>query len=175
LLHRPILRPASRSEREAPSGRGAATLAGVQIVFGADHAGYLLKESLVRAATAAGYSVADLGTDSPDPVDYPDFAAAVAREVAGGRAERGVLVCGSGAGASIAANKVRGVRCAVAHDTYTAHQMVEHDDVNVLAVGSRVIGPALAEEIMFAFLGARFTNEERHRRRLDKVIALEEE
>jgi len=146
----------------------------MQIVFGADHAGYLLKESLIRAAATAGYSVTDLGTNSPDPVDYPDFAAAVAREVAGGRAERGVLVCGSGAGASIAANKVRGVRCAVAHDTYTAHQMVEHDDVNVLAVGSRVIGPTLAEEIMFAFLGARFTNEERHRRRLNKIIALEE-
>lgn len=146
----------------------------MRVVFGADHAGYLLKDSLLRAATAAGYAVADLGTDSPDPVDYPDFAAAVAREVAGEHAERGVLVCGSGAGASIAANKVRGVRCAVAHDTYTAHQMVEHDDVNVLAVGSRVIGPALAEEILFAFLGARFTDEERHRRRLNKIIALEE-
>jgi ribose 5-phosphate isomerase B len=153
---------------------GAATLIGMRVVFGADHAGYLLKDSLLRAATAAGYAVADLGTDSSDPVDYPDFAAAVAREVAAERAERGVIVCGSGAGASIAANKVRGVRCAVAHDTYTAHQMVEHDDVNVLAVGSRVIGPALAEEILFAFLGARFTDEERHRRRLNKIIALEE-
>jgi ribose 5-phosphate isomerase B len=153
---------------------GAATLIGMRVVFGADHAGYLLKDSLLRAATAAGYAVADLGTDSSDPVDYPDFAAAVAREVAAERAERGVIVCGSGAGASIAANKVRGVRCAVAHDTYTAHQMVEHDDVNVLAVGSRVIGPALAEEILFAFLGARFTDEERHRRRLSKIIALEE-
>jgi ribose 5-phosphate isomerase B len=153
---------------------GAATLIGMRVVFGADHAGYLLKDSLLRAATAAGYAVADLGTDSSDPVDYPDFAAAVAREVAAERAERGVIVCGSGAGASIAANKVRGVRCAVAHDTYTAHQMVEHDDVNVLAVGSRVIGPALAEEILFAFLGAHFTEEERHRRRLSKIIALEE-
>jgi ribose 5-phosphate isomerase B len=146
----------------------------MHVVFGADHAGYLLKESLMRAAAAAGHSVADLGTSSPDPVDYPDFAAAVAREVVAGRAERGVVICGSGAGAAIAANKVRGVRCAVAHDTYTAHQMVEHDDVNVLAVGSRVIGPALAEEIMFTFLKASFTNEERHRRRVDKIIALEE-
>lgn len=146
----------------------------MRVVFGADHAGYLLKESLIRSAAAAGYSVTDLGTGSTEPVDYPDFAAAVARTVAGGGADRGVVVCGSGAGASIAANKVRGVRCAVAHDTYTAHQMVEHDDVNVLAVGSRVIGPALAEEILFAFLGARFTDEERHRRRLNKVMALEE-
>jgi ribose 5-phosphate isomerase B len=146
----------------------------MHIVFGADHAGYLLKESLIRVAAAAGHSVADLGTHSQEPVDYPDFAAAVAREVAAGRAERGVVVCGSGAGASIAANKVHGVRCAVAHDTYTAHQMVEHDDANVLTVGSRVIGPALAEEIMLAFLDAHFTNEERHRRRLNKIMALEE-
>jgi ribose 5-phosphate isomerase B len=146
----------------------------MHLAFGADHAGYLLKESLIRVAAAAGHSVTDLGTDSPEPVDYPDYAATVAREVASGRAERGVVVCGSGAGASIAANKVRGARCAVAHDTYTAHQMVEHDDANVLAVGSRVIGPALAEEVMLAFLGARFTNEERHRRRLDKILALEE-
>lgn len=146
----------------------------MNIVFAADHAGYLLKESLVRVAGDAGHAVADLGTHSPEPVDYPDYAAAVAREVAAGRAERGVVVCGSGAGASIAANKVRGIRCAVAHDTYTAHQMVEHDDVNVLAVGSRVIGPALAEEILLTFLNARFTNEERHRRRVGKIIALEE-
>jgi len=146
----------------------------MHLVFAADHAGYPLKDSLMQIAAAAGHSVADLGTNSSEPVDYPDFAAAVAREVAAGRAERGVVVCGSGAGASIAANKVRGVRSAVAHDTYTAHQMVEHDDVNVLAVGSRVIGPALAEEVMLAFLGARFTNEERHRRRLNKILALEE-
>ena len=146
----------------------------MHVVFAADHAGYLLKDSLIRAADAAGYSTADLGTNSPAPVDYPDVAAAVAREVVAGRADRGVLVCGSGAGASIAANKVRGARCAVAHDSYTAHQMVEHDDVNVLAVGSRVIGPALAEELLLAFLGARFTGEERHLRRLGKIIALED-
>jgi ribose 5-phosphate isomerase B len=146
----------------------------MHVVFGADHAGYLLKEPLIRAAEAAGHSVADLGTNSPGPVDYPDFAAAVAREVAAGRADRGVVVCGSGAGASIAANKVRGARCAVAHDTYTAHQMVEHDDANILSLGSRVVGPALAEELLLAFLGARFTGEERHLRRLGKIIALEE-
>lgn len=146
----------------------------MRIVFGADHAGYVLKDHLKRRAAAAGHEVADVGTDSDEPVDYPDFAAAVAREVASGRAERGVVVCGSGAGASIAANKVRGVRAGVAHDTYTAHQMVEHDDANVLALGSRVVGPALADELLAAFLDARFTGEERHRRRLAKIIALEE-
>ena len=151
-----------------------ASLSRVKIVFGADHAGFPLKEALTAAAAAAGYDVEDLGTHGTDPVDYPDFAAAVARAVAAGRAEKGVVVCGSGAGAAIAANKVRGVRAAVAHDTYTAHQMVEHDDANVLALGSRVVGAALAEEILLAFLAARFSGEERHRRRLAKVIALEE-
>jgi ribose 5-phosphate isomerase B len=145
----------------------------VKIAFGADHAGFPLKEALAAAADAAGHAVLDLGTDSEDSVDYPDFAAAVGRAVASGRAERGVLVCGSGAGASIAANKVRGVRCVLAHDTYTAHQSVEHDDANVVALGSRVIGPRLAEEIVDAFLSARFTEEDRHRRRVDKVAALE--
>jgi RpiB/LacA/LacB family sugar-phosphate isomerase len=143
------------------------------VVFGADHAGFALKEVLGRAAADAGHQVLDLGTHSEEPVDYPDFAAAVARAVASGRAERGVVVCGSGAGASVAANKIRGIRCAVAHDTYTAHQMVEHDDANVIALGSRVIGPALAEELLFAFLGARFSGEERHRRRVAKITALE--
>ncbi|MCU0282058.1 MAG: RpiB/LacA/LacB family sugar-phosphate isomerase [Acidimicrobiia bacterium] len=113
----------------------------MHIVFGADHAGFPLKETLIRAVADAGYSVEDLGTHTTDPVDYPDFAAAVAREVAAGRADKGVVVCGSGAGAAIAANKVRGVRAAVAHDTYTAHQMVEHDDANVITLGSRVVGP----------------------------------
>lgn len=116
----------------------------------------------------------DLGTHSEEPVDYPDFAAAVARAVVEGRADRGIVVCGSGAGACVAANKIRGVRAATAHDTYTAHQAVEHDDVNVLCLGSRVVGPALALELVDAFLAARFTGEERHRRRLAKVSALEE-
>ena len=146
----------------------------MHVVFGADHAGFPLKENLIHAVTAAGYTVEDLGTHSADPVDYPDFAAAVAREVAAGRADRGIVVCGSGAGAAIAANKIKGVRAAVAHDTYTAHQMVEHDDANVIALGSRVVGPALAEEIVLAYLAARFTGEDRHRRRLAKITALEE-
>jgi len=118
--------------------------------------------------------VIDLGTHSEEPVDYPDYAAAVARAVADGKADRGLVVCGSGAGASIAANKVKGVRSAVTHDTYSAHQAVEHDDANVIAVGSRVIGSNVAEEIVDAFLAARFTGEERHIRRLAKVAALEE-
>ncbi len=153
--------------------RGKLPSAAMHLAIGSDHAGYQLKEAMGRVIANAGHSVTDLGTHSEEPCDYPDFAAAVARAVAEGRAERGLIVCGSGAGASIAANKIKGVRCGLAHDTYTAHQMVEHDDVNVLALGSRVIGPALAEEIVLAFLSARFSGEERHRRRLAKVRALE--
>jgi len=146
----------------------------VKIAVGADHAGYALKEALGARIAAAGHSVLDLGTHSEDPVDYPDYAAAVGIAVADGRADRGVLVCGSGAGASIAANKIKGVRCAVTHDTYSAHQSVEHDDVNVIAVGSRVIGVRVAEEIVDAFLEARFSGDDRHVRRLGKVAALED-
>lgn len=146
----------------------------MKVAIGADHAGYALKEALGARIAAAGHSVLDIGTHSEDPVDYPDYAAAVGRAVAEGRSDRGVLVCGSGAGASIAANKVKGVRCAVTHDTYSAHQAVEHDDVNVIAVGSRVIGVRVAEEIVDAFLGARFSGDERHVRRLGKVAALED-
>lgn len=145
----------------------------MRIVIAADHAGYELKERLARAVAAAGHAVTDLGTHSSDPVDYPDYAAAVGRAVTSDKAERGIVVCGSGAGASIAANKVRGVRCALAHDTYTAHQSVEHDDANVLALGSRVVGPLLAEDIAVAFLQAEFTGEERHVRRVEKVADLE--
>jgi len=146
----------------------------VRIALGADHAGFELKGIVARHLAEQGYTVFDLGTHSSDPVDYPDFAAAVARAVADGRADRGIVVCGSGAGASIAANKIRGIRATVAHDTYTAHQGVEHDDVNVLALGSRVIGPALALELVDAFLAAKFSGEERHVRRMEKVKALED-
>jgi len=147
----------------------------VRVAVGADHAGFQLKEDLAKLLAEQGYAVLDMGTHSELPVDYPDYAAAVGRAVRDGRADRGVLVCGSGAGAAIAANKIKGVRAALAHDTYTAHQSVEHDDANVMVVGSRVIGPALAEEVATAFLLARFTGEERHVRRLDKVKALEAE
>jgi RpiB/LacA/LacB family sugar-phosphate isomerase len=145
----------------------------MRIAISADHAGYDLKERLAKVVAGAGHAVTDLGTHSTDPVDYPDYAAALAKAVVTGRAERGIVVCGSGAGAAIAANKVKGVRAAVAHDTYTAHQCVEHDDVNVLALGSRVIGENLADEVVLAFLDARFSGAERHVRRLAKIEALE--
>ncbi len=147
----------------------------MRVAIGADHAGYGLKELLVELLTGQGHAVVDLGTHSEAPVDYPDYAAAVGRAVRDGRADRGVIVCGSGAGAAIAANKIKGVRAVLAHDTYTAHQAVEHDDANVLTLGSRVIGSELACELATAFLLARFTGEERHVRRLDKVKAIEAE
>jgi RpiB/LacA/LacB family sugar-phosphate isomerase len=145
----------------------------MRIAVGSDHAGYPLKEHIASWLAESGHAVYDLGTHSADPVDYPDYAAAVAQAVLDGRADRGVIVCGSGAGAAIAANKLTGIRAAVAHDTYTAHQMVEHDDVNVLALGSRVIGQALAEELIRTFLDAKFSRDDRHVRRLDKIRALE--
>jgi ribose 5-phosphate isomerase B len=147
----------------------------MRIALGSDHAGFAMKAHLAGHLADAGFTVFDLGTHSEDPVDYPDFAAAVARAVVDGRADRGVVVCGSGAGACVAANKVKGIRAAVAHDTYTAHQAVEHDDVNVLCLGSRVIGTAVADELVDAFASARFSGEERHVRRLEKVKALERE
>ncbi|MDP2624502.1 MAG: ribose 5-phosphate isomerase B [Actinomycetota bacterium] len=147
----------------------------MHIAIASDHAGYELKEHLAKAVAGAGHAVTDLGTHSTEPVDYPDYAAAVARAVVTGRVERGIVVCGSGAGAAIAANKVRGIRAAVAHDTYTAHQCVEHDDANVLSLGSRVLGEQLAEELVRAFLEARFSGGERHVRRLAKIAALEAE
>jgi ribose 5-phosphate isomerase B len=121
----------------------------------------------------AGNEALALGTDSTEPIDYPDKALAVARAVAGGDADRGVIVCGSGAGVSVAATKAPGIRAATTHDTYTAHQGVEHDDLNVICLGARVVGPALAAEIVRAFVDASFTGEERHRRRLAKVAAIE--
>lgn len=145
----------------------------MRVVIGADHAGFPLKQELVTHLEAGGHVVLDVGTDSTDPVDYPDFAAAVARAVIGGEGERGIVVCGSGAGASIAANKITGIRCAVVHDHYTAHQAVEHDDMNVLALGARVIGAATATDIIDSFLAARFSGEERHLRRLRKVVELD--
>jgi ribose 5-phosphate isomerase B len=147
----------------------------MRLAIGADHAGFQLKEELKVLLADAGHTVLDLGTDSTESVDYPDFAAAVGRAVLAGDAERGIVVCGSGAGASIAANKLTGIRCAQTTDTYTGHQCVEHDDVNVIALASRVTGTALAWEITEAFLGATFSGKERFVRRLDKVAALERE
>jgi RpiB/LacA/LacB family sugar-phosphate isomerase len=145
----------------------------MKIVVGSDHAGFALKQEIAAFLRADGHDVLDVGTHSTAPADYPDSAEAVGRAVVEGRAERGVLVCGSGVGASVAANKVTGVRAAICHDTYSAHQGVEHDDMNVLVLGARIIGPALAPELVRAFLSARFSNEERHARRLAKVKALE--
>lgn len=150
------------------------TLPGMKIAVGADHAGYELKQTIAGELADMGYEVVDVGTDSLDPVDYPDFAEAVGRAVLDGTAERGVLICGSGAGASIAANKLKGIRATVAHDAYTAHQAVEHDDVNILTLGARVIGVAQASELVRAFIGAEFSGEDRHLRRLNKVKALED-
>jgi len=145
----------------------------MRIVIGADHAGFSLKEELAAQVRQLGHSVLDVGTHSSAPVDYSDYAEAVAEALVKGKADRGVLVCGSGVGASVAANKVSGIRAGLCHDTYSAHQAVEHDDMNVLVLGGRVIGPELARELVIAYLRAQFTGEERHRRRLQKVAAIE--
>ncbi len=145
----------------------------MRIALGSDHAGYPLKEQLATWLAESGHAVYDLGTHNTDPVDYPDYAAAVGKAVLDGRADRGIVICGSGAGAAVAANKLNGIRSSVAHDVYTAHQMVEHDDVNVLCLGSRVVGSSLAEDLVSAFLGAKFSREDRHVRRLDKIKAME--
>jgi ribose 5-phosphate isomerase B len=148
----------------------------MRVAFAADHAGAALKDELAKrlAAAGLGHEVIDLGGDDSDPQDdYPDFAARLGHAVRDGEAERGILICGSGVGASVAANKMVGIRTAVCHDTYSAHQGVEHDDMNVLTLGARVIGPEPAWECVVAFLGARFSGEPRHRRRLDKVLAIE--
>ena len=146
----------------------------MRVGIGADHAGYPLKEAIGAHLTKEGFSVVDFGTHSEEAVDYPDYAEAVARAIVDNRVERGIVVCGSGAGACIASNKVTGVRAMVAHDVYTSHQGVEHDDVNVLCLGARVITEELALELAATFLGASFTGEERHLRRLNKVLAIEE-
>lgn len=138
-----------------------------------DHAGFALKALVLEVVRSEGHEPVDLGTHSTDPVDYPDTARAAGEAIREGAAERAIVVCGSGAGVAVAACKLPGIRAAVAHDTYTAHQAVEHDDVNVLCLGGRVIGPAYAEEIMRMFLRAQFSGEDRHRRRLEKVAELE--
>lgn len=145
----------------------------MRIAVGSDHAGFELKQSVAAYLGSLGHQIVDVGTHSTDPVDYPDYAEAVAAAVLDGRAERAVLICGSGVGASVAANKVPGIRAGLCHDTYSAHQGVEHDEMNVLVLGSRVIGSELAHELARTFLGAQFTGEERHVRRVGKVNAIE--
>jgi ribose 5-phosphate isomerase B len=148
----------------------------MRVAFAADHAGARMKDELIRRLGAAGlgHELVDLGGDGSDPTDdYPDFAQRLGEAIREGRADRGILICGSGVGASVAATKMHGIRSAVCHDTYSAHQGVEHDDMNVLTLGARVIGPEPAYECSVAFLAATFSGEERHRRRLDKVLAME--
>lgn len=146
----------------------------MRVAFGCDHAGWPLRASILGELRASGFDVVDCGSEEPVPGDdYPDVAAAVGRAVVKGEADRGVLVCGSGVGASIAASKLTGVRCALCHDPFSAHQGVEDDDMNVIALGARVIGPELAVELIRDFLRARFSGAERHRRRVEKIAALE--
>ena len=146
----------------------------MRIAVGSDHAGFPLKEDLAAYVRDLGHQVVDVGTHGTDPVDYPDYAEILSRTLLDGLADRGVLICGSGVGASVAANKHHGIRAGLCHDTYSAHQGVEHDDMNVLVLGGRVIGEALARELVLAFTAAHFTHEERHERRLAKVRAIEE-
>jgi ribose 5-phosphate isomerase B len=145
----------------------------MRVAIGADHAGFELKRDLAGYVAQQGHEVTDLGTHSTAPVDYPDTAEAVATAVRNGQADRGIVVCGSGAGVAVAASKFPGIRAAVCHDTYTARQAVEHDDINVLCLGARVIGPALARALVDTFLAATFSGDERHLRRLAKIDAIE--
>jgi len=146
----------------------------MKIVIGSDHAGFDMKQGLLDYIRQLGHELSDVGAYSRDPSDYPDFAAKVGEAVIAGQAERGVLICGSGVGASVAANKVRGIRAGLCHDIYSAHQGVEHDNMNVLVLGSRVIGPETAREMVRGFLSANFSNEERHVRRLHKIDLMED-
>ncbi len=147
----------------------------MRIAIGSDHAGFALKQALLTTIKELGHDVVDVGTCNTDPVDYPDYAEAVGRKIIEGGVERGVLICGSGVGASVAANKMQGIRAGICHDCYSAHQGVEHDDMNMLVLGSRVIGVELARDLVRAFLAGQFTGEERHRRRLAKVKAIEDQ
>jgi len=144
------------------------------IAVASDHAGFPLKARVIEIARSLGHEPMDLGTCSTEPVDYPDFAEAIAHAILNGKAERGILLCGSGVGASVAANKFRGIRAGTCHDTFSAHQSVEDDNTNVLCLGARVIGPELAIEIVRAYLGAHFSGAERHVRRLAKIAVFEE-
>jgi ribose 5-phosphate isomerase B len=145
----------------------------LKIACAFDHAGFPLKQLVLATLDELGHEAIDLGTNSTEPVDYPDVARAAGEAVIRGDADRAIIVCGSGAGVAVAASKIPGIRAVVAHDTYTAHQAVEHDDCNVLCLGGRIIGPALAAELMAMFVSARFSGEERHLRRLEKIHQIE--
>lgn len=145
----------------------------MRVAIGGDHAGFSLKQSISAAFSGSVTEMFDCGTDSEKRCDYPDFAVAVAKKILSGQADRGIVVCGSGVGVSVAANKIPGIRAAICHDTYSAHQGVEHDDMNVLCIGGRIIGSELAFEIVDAFLKANYVPEARHAQRLDKVLEIE--
>ena len=145
----------------------------MRVALAADHAGFSLKTKIAAYLEEAGFEILDLGTHNEEPADYPDFARAIGKALQQQKADRGILICGSGVGACVAANKMSTIRAGLCHDTYSAHQGVEHDDINVLCLGARVIGEELARELVSAFLSARFTGEERHRRRLDKIKEIE--
>jgi len=145
----------------------------MRVVVGSDHAGYEMKQNILAHIRAIGHEVVDVGTDSASPVDYPDFAEALGMAIVNKKADRGILICGSGVGAVVAVNKIPGIRAAVCHDCYSAHQGVEHDDMNVLVLGARVIAADLAHDLVWLFLGAEFSGEERHKRRLEKLKKLE--
>jgi len=147
----------------------------MNIAIGADHGGFNLKTVLVEYLNKLGYTVQDLGTHSAESADYPDYARAVAQTIINKKAERGIVVCGSGVGASVASNKFPGIRASVCHDTFSAHQGVEDDDMNVLCLGARIVGPELAKEIVRTFLSASFSGAERHVRRLGKIDKIEKE
>jgi ribose 5-phosphate isomerase B len=147
----------------------------MKIAFACDHGGFPLKKDILDVIRCAGHEVIDLGTDSDSPVDYPDYVEKACRQVQQGKVERGIVVCGSGIGACVTANKMHGIYAGICHDTYSAHQGVEHDNMNVLCLGARVIGPALAQDVCKVFLSAQFSNEERHIRRLNKMKLIEKE
>ena len=149
-------------------------MANGRIALGSDHAGFSLKGDIATYIKGLGYEILDLGPHSAEPVDFPDYAEAVGHAILRGEAMRGILICGSGVGVSVAANKIPGIRAALCHDIYSAHQSVEHDDANVLALGAQVVGPAVAHELVRAFLEASFSGKENHRRRVEKIKALEE-
>jgi ribose 5-phosphate isomerase B len=160
--------PLAAAANETPKG------AKMKLAIGADHAGFPLKGPVVQLLKSWGHTVNDCGTHSTDPVDFPDIAKKVCDEVLNGRSQRGILVCGTGVGACIAGNKIRGIRAALCHDTYSAHQCVEHDDVNLLCIGAWIIGPKVAEEILTAFLNAKFSTNEDFRRRVRKLEQMEQ-
>ncbi|HUX97338.1 MAG TPA: RpiB/LacA/LacB family sugar-phosphate isomerase [Bacteroidales bacterium] len=160
-------------DEHTASKTGEASMAPLKLVIGSDHAGFPLKGPLIKVLKSWNYEVKDVGSFTPDPVDFPDIALLLADEVLSGRADRGIMVCGTGVGASIACNKIQGIRAALSHDTYSAHQCVEHDNVNVICIGAQIIGQSMAEEILHNFLSAQFSTEEQFRRRVQKLDAFD--